>query len=480
MHLYNTDGPHVVEFTPTRRWWVLAALSLAQFMVILDATVVNVALPMMASQLGLARVAMTWVVTAYTLCFGGLMLLGGRLADTFGRKRLFLAGLTVFTLASLGSALATGSEMIISSRAAQGMGAAMLSPAALSLVMTTFRGRERNTALGVWAALGGAGAAVGVMLGGLLASGPGWQWAFYINVPVGIVAAVAIVALRPNEPPPVRRRVDWVGAALATGGLALLIFTFVNAGDIGWGSARTVLGLAAGGVILAGFLFIERQQTSPLVRPEFLGSRYMLTGNALMLTGSALLVAVFFLGSQYLQRVLEVTPATAGLVFLPLAVSIGLGTHVGLNLVQWIGPRLPAVGGFLMAAGGCALLVLLPASGSPWGQVLPGLLVAGFGVGAVLVAATTTALACVDPAESGTASALMNTQHELGSSIGVALFSSLAVASLVGPRGAVADMGGYALAFEAAAAIAIAAATLGAFIVPSGRPPASSIPISPH
>src|SRR3954452_1120257 len=252
-------GPHPAHASATpRRWGVLVLLCLAQFMVILDVTVVNVALPVIADQLGLDRAELTWVVTAYTLCFGGLMLLGGRLADALGRRRIFLAGLAVFTLASLVSGLAVNATMLVAARAAQGGGAAMLSPSALSIVTTTFHGPDRNRALGVWAAIGGAGAAVGVLLGGVFTAGPGWEWVFFINVPVGAVVAVALPPLIRGLPKPRSGRVDVPGALVATAGVAAVIYGLVRAGDTGWADARTLIALVAWLVLLGVFAAIER------------------------------------------------------------------------------------------------------------------------------------------------------------------------------------------------------------------------------
>jgi MFS family permease len=238
-------GEQATTAPDPRRWQVLILLSLAQFMVILDITVVNVALPSIGADLSLDRAALTWVVTTYTLCFGGLLLLGGRLADLLGRRRTFLTGLGVFTAASLGAGLAGDGSVLIAARALQGVGAALLSPAALSIITTTFRGSERRRALGAWAALAGAGAAVGVLLGGLLVSGPGWQWVFFVNVPVGVLVAVAVPATVAPSPRQAAARVDVPGALVVTAATGLLIYGLVEAGDRGWGAAGTLGPLAA-------------------------------------------------------------------------------------------------------------------------------------------------------------------------------------------------------------------------------------------
>ncbi|GAA3390415.1 MFS transporter [Cryptosporangium minutisporangium] len=458
-----------------RRWWVLVLLCLAQFMVILDVTVVNVALPVIADQLHLERAGMTWVVTAYTLCFGALMLLGGRLADVLGRRRVFLAGLAAFTLASLASGLATDATLLIGARAAQGVGAALLSPAALSIVTTTFHGPDRNRALGVWAAIGGAGAAIGVLLGGLFTAGPGWEWVFFINVPVGVLVAIALPLLLPGGPSQQPGRVAVPSALVATGGVATLIYGLVRAGDAGWGDLGTLLALAAGLLLLAVFAGIERAVTTPLVRWTLLARRPVVAGNLVMLAASGLLLATFFLSSQYLQHILGLSPLRTGLLFLPVAVVIGLGTHLGVRVIGRFGGRPAAAAGFALAATGALLLTQLPAEGNPALTLLPGFAISGLGLGAVFVTATTTAMAHVDPSEAGTTSGLINTGHELGATLGIAFVSTLAASSLAG-----AGISGFGTAFTGAAIIAAVMAVVVAWLVPAGRPPATDGPVFVH
>lgn len=458
-----------------RRWGVLVLLSLAQFMVILDVTVVNVALPVIAEQVGLDRAGLTWVVTGYTLCFGGLMLLGGRMADALGRRGVFLAGLTVFTLASLGSGLAVTPEMLIAARLAQGVGAAMLSPAALSIVTTTFHGQDRTKALGVWAALGGAGAALGVLLGGLFTAGPGWEWVFFINVPVGVLVAIALPVVLGKGSSSVSGRIDLPGALVTTSGIAALIYGLVRAGDTGWGDTGTLVALGGGLVLLVAFAVIERTVSVPLVRLDVLRRRPVIAGNLVMLAASGLLLSNFFLSSQYLQHVLGLGPLRTGLLFLPVALVIGLGTHIGARVVGSIGGRPAAVAGFALAAAGALLLAQLPAQGNPWLQLLPGFAVSGLGLGAAFVVATTTAMGHVDPRDAGMASGLINTGHELGASVGIAFVSTLAAASL--DSGGV---GGFATAFTGMAIVALVMAVVAIRLVPPGRPPATDGPIFAH
>src|SRR6266508_4152284 len=345
-------------------------------MVILDITVVNVALPSIGADLSLDRAALTWVVTAYTLCFGGLMLLGGRLADLLGRRRTFLAGLVVFTAASLGAGLAGEASVLLAARALQGVGAALLSPSALSIITTTFHGAERHRALGIWAGIGGAGGAVGVLLGGVLVSGPGWEWVFFVNVPVGLLVAVLAPATVAASPRQAGTGVDLPGALAITAASGLLIYGLVEAGDA-WGAAGTLLPLAAGLALLGVFVAVERTVAAPLVDLRLLAERTVVAGYGVMLAASALLVS-----------------------------------------------------GFLLAAAGMALLAGVPAGGDALTGVLPGFALAGAGLGMALVTATTTAMTKVDPDHAGMVSGLVNTAHELGAALGVALVSTIAAAGV--------------------------------------------------
>jgi EmrB/QacA subfamily drug resistance transporter len=445
-------------------WWVLVLMCLAQFMVILDVTVVNVALPVMADQLDLDRTALTWVVTAYTLCFGGLMLFGGRLADTVGRRRTFLIGLGIFTVASLASGLAESAAVLMAARAAQGVGAALLSPAALSIVTTTFHGPDRNRALGVWAAIGGAGAAIGVLLGGVFTAGPGWEWVFFINVPIGVFVAVAVPKLVPSARPGERAGVDVPGTLIAVLAVASLIYGLVRAGDTGWTEGLTLLALVGGVVLLALFVVVERTVKAPLVRPALLTRRPVMAGNLVMLAASGLLLATFFLNSQYLQHVLRLSALETGLIFLPVALVIGVGTHVGVRVIGRFGGRPAVAGGFALAAVGSFLLAGVPAQGNAFMAVLPGFLVAGLGLGAAFVTATTTAMAHVDPHDAGTTSGLINTGHELGASLGVAFVSTAAAQSL-----RIGGVEGFGTAFTAMAIAAAVLAIVTTWLVPAGR-----------
>ncbi|WP_053203141.1 MFS transporter [Jiangella muralis] len=467
------------------RWRLLALLGVAQFMLVLDVTVVAVALPDIGADLSLSRTALTWVVSAYTLMFGGLLLLGGRLADLLGARRTVLAGLTLFTAASLVSGLAWNAESLIGGRIVQGVGAALLSPAALSIVATTFHGTERNRALGVWAALGGAGSAAGVLVGGLLTAGPGWSWIFYVNVPVGIVLVVLLPRLlatvRPGDDPahgdPRPRRLDVPGAVLVTAATAALIYGLVNAGDDGWTGSSTVLPVLAAAVLYVLFVLLQLRLRAPLVDPRLLTRRPVLTGVLLMLVATGLLISSFFLGSFYLQHVRGHGALVTGLLFLPVAVAVAAGAHVGGQAVGRVGPRLVAAVALTIAAGGLALAAV--ATARDGGDVDTALLVTGMsiataGLGGGFVTATTTALAHVDHHEAGLTSGLVNTFHEFGAALGVALASSIAAADLApGTTGT----DGFTGAFAAGAGAAVVAGVVAWLLVPAGKPAMRSMPV---
>ncbi|MFD1934236.1 MULTISPECIES: MFS transporter [Nonomuraea] len=436
---------------------LLVLLCLAQFMLIIDITVVQVALPSIGTDLGLDREALTWVVTTYTLCFGGLMVLGGRLADAFGARRMLMTGLAVFTLASLLCGLAPGGGALIAGRGLQGVGAALLSPAALATITGVFHGERRTRALAVWAAIGGTGAAVGVLLGGLLTAGPGWAWAFFVNVPVGLIVLAALPSFVPASTPSARRPLDLPGALLVTAATALLIYGLVSAGEAGWGTAA--LWLAASAVLYAVFVWVERVTEAPLMRAATMARRPVLSGTFVMLMATGLMLGLFFLSSLYLQRELGYGALETGLLFLPVAVAITLGAHLGGRLIGKVGGRPVAVGAFLLTAAGAALMTRVSPEAGVATTLLPGFVLAAFGIGPAFVTATATTMANVPPGEAGVASGVINTFHELGGSIGVAVVSSLAV-------------GGFpaALAWCAGAAAVAAAVALG--LVPPGRPAA--------
>jgi EmrB/QacA subfamily drug resistance transporter len=430
-------------------------------MLILDVTVVAIALPHMGADLDMPRATLTWVVSGYTLAFGGLLLLGGRAADLFGARRLVLAGLLLFTVASLTAGLATSTPMLLTGRVAQGMAAAMLSPAALSLIVTIFDGDERNRALGIWSALGGSGAALGVLLGGLLTAGPGWAWIFYVNVPIGLGL---LFALRSHLPAESTRttgaRLDITGAALVTAATATLIFALIRAGDHGWATPSTAALLVVSAVLYAMFVARQRLAASPLMDVRLLMRRPVATGTLLILVATALMIMMFFLGTFALQEHHGYGALITGLLFLPLALSTMVGANVAGRIIGRTGPRALAVAGLVVAAVG----LLIPALWNAAAAMVAGMAVASAGIGALFVVASATALGQVPAHEAGLASGIVSTFHEFGASIGAAVVSSIAAVSIVGTGTA-----GFSRGFTTGAIVAIVTAVAAFVITPSSR-----------
>ncbi|NIK54367.1 MFS transporter [Kribbella shirazensis] len=445
-----------------RRWRLLGLLAVAQFMLILDVTVVAIALPNIETDLQLSRETLTWVVSAYTLMFGGLMLLGGRAADLFGSRRVVLTGLFVFTLASLVTGLAGSSEVLLAGRVGQGIGAAMLSPAALAVVTKTFDAEERNKALGIWSAMGGGGSAIGVLLGGLLTAGPGWQWVFYINLPIGLVVFVALLRMLPSDTPSEQAgRLDVPGALLVTAGTGTAIYALINAGDRGWLSAAT-LGTLAGALVLYGvFAWVQRTVRSPLMNLRIFTRRPVAAGTFMILVATALMISMFFLGSFYLQHFKQYGALRTGLLFLPVAVAAIVGAQIAGHVVGRTGARPIAITGFLITAAG----VTVPAIWEGAAVIVIGMTVATIGLGAAFVASSTTTFAQIDYREAGLASGILSTFHEFGASLGVAVVSSVAAASLAGTVTT-----GFTRGFTFAAVTAAVAAALALVVVPAFKP----------
>lgn len=443
------------------RWRILGFLGVAQLMLILDVTVVAIALPHIETDLGLSRQALTWTVSAYTLTFGGLMLLGGRSTDLVGAKRVVLAGLLLFTTASLVTGLAGSAGMLVGGRVAQGVGAALLSPAALSLVVALFEGDERNRALGVWSALGGGGAALGVLLGGLLTAGPGWSWVFHINVPIGLAILVALAVLLPARHPSADRpRLDVLGAILVTASTASLIYGLIAAGDRGWLTALTGGLVLASAVGYALFVVWQGRSRSPLMDLRLLARRPVATGAFLILMATALMIAVFFLGTFYFQHARGYGALRTGLLFLPVALATMLGANLTGRVIGRWGARGPAVAGLTVAAIGMAV----PAISMHPVSVVIGVAVAAAGTGAMFVIASATALGQVAPHEAGIASGIVSTFHEFGACFGAAVVSSVAAASLIGTT-----LNGFTRGFTVAA-IAAAIGAIAAALMTPGRP----------
>ena len=395
----------------TNPWIVLVLICFAQFMVVLDATVVNVALPSIQKDLHMSEENLQWVVNAYTLVFGGFLLLGGRAGDLLGRKRLFLGGLVVFTVASLLDGLSTSQGMLIASRSLQGLGAAFISPAALAIISTTFKeGSDRAKALGIWAAIAIGGSAIGLVLGGALTQTFSWPWIFFINVPVGVAVFLLSLRLLPESRDEVAHRsFDIPGAVTVTAGLMVLVYGIVEAQSKGWLSAQTIGTFTLSAVLLAAFVLIEQRATAPLVRLSIFRVRSLATANIVMLFVMSGMFAMFFFNSLYVQRVLGYGPLKAGIAFLPLTAGIMLSAGLASSFAPKIGVRLVAVVGLIFAAAGLLLLIRLPVDGSYVRDFLPSLLIVSFGMGAVFVPLTLIATTGLADEDQGLASGLFNT-----------------------------------------------------------------------
>jgi EmrB/QacA subfamily drug resistance transporter len=445
----------------TNPWVVLVLICLAQFMVILDATIVNVALPSIQKDLHLSEGSLQWLVNAYTLVFGGFLLLGGRLGDLLGRKRVFLVGLVIFTGASLLDGLASSESMLVASRALQGLGAALISPAALSIISTTFaEGAERAKALAVWAAIAIGGSAVGLILGGVLTQYFSWPWIFFVNVPVGIAAFLLSLRLVPESRDVLEHRsYDLAGAATVTGGLMALVYAIVDAQSAGWTSAKTLGFFALAVVLLAGFVAVELRTTAPLVRLSIFRIRSLLTANITMFLAMSGMFAMFFFNTLYIQEVLGYGPLKAGLAFLPFTAGVMISAGLASQFAPRLGVRPVAATGMLLAATGLALLTQLPVHGSHATNVLPAILISSLGIGAVFMPLTLMATTGLDDDDQGLASGLFNTSQQIGGALGLAALSTLAASktSSAGGSPTHALVVGFHWAFAAAAVVMIAA-----------------------
>jgi EmrB/QacA subfamily drug resistance transporter len=445
----------------------LILLCAAQFMVILDITVVNVALPSIGSDLGIGTSDLQWVITAYTLAFGGLLLVGGRATDLFGARRLFLGGLLVFTAASLTAALAEGEAQLLLARIGQGIGAAFLSPAALSLVSTIFpEGRERRRALTAWAAVAASGGAFGVLAGGILSETLDWRAIFLINLPIGVAAFAAATRLLPATKPRTRGRIDLAGAALALLTLPTAIYAVVEAPQAGWGSTQTIglLAFAGAGIIL--LLAVESRVRQPMLSIAALRRPQTATALVLMMAGMGTVVSTFFFLTIYLQDMQGYSALETGVAFFPGGVMLVVAAQLGGHLMPRIGPRGVLAGGMALAAVGALLLAGLPASGSYAADVLPGLLVLDAGIGIAASGIFVTGMAGVGHDEAGAVSGLLSTGHELGVAVVLAVLSTVAIGSIgpdlvdAGTAGHAAILGGFGDAFRVAAALTLAAGAL--------------------
>ncbi len=417
--------------TTDKRWSALALIVTAQFMVILDVAIVNVALPSIKTDLDFSQASLQWVVSVYAILFGGALLLGGRLADLLGRRRMFISGMALFAASSLLCGLAWSEASLIAFRALQGLGGALLAPAALSLLMTTFaEGRERNLALGIYGAASGSGAAAGVLLGGVLTSYLSWSWIFFVNVPVGVAAiALAPWLLRESRAQATHRHFDLAGATSVTAGLMLLVYAMTRATEDGWASATT-LALIAGAVgLLLAFIAIERRSPAPLLPLRMFRLRTLSAANATMALIGAVAFSEFFLLTLYLQEVLHYSAIQTGVAFSAFALTVVVFSNVAQMIVTRVGVRRVLTAGMLLSATSVVLLARLPVHGHYFWDIFPGFVLGGAGMGLSFVPVTIASLTGVDRADAGIASGLVNTSRQIGGAIGLAAVSAIAATS---------------------------------------------------
>src|SRR5882672_1018585 len=417
------------SFLATRRGKLtLALLAAVAFLDFVDASIVNVALPSIRRELGFSEQDLQWVPSAYLLTYGGFMLLGGRAADLLGRRRILVTGTVLIGVSSLVGGFAGSAGVLVAARLAQGLGAAMMLPAALSILTTTFKeGTDRHKALGVWAGVGGLASAVGVFLGGVLTEGPGWRWVFFVNPLAAALVLPAVVRLIPGD----RRRArladfDFAGSVLVTGGMLLLVFALVKAPDQGWGSGRTIGELAGAAALLTAFLINEQRGRNPLVPLSIFRIKGLAAADVTQLIGVGGFVTMFFFLTLYMQNVLGYSPLETGASYLPLTFGVGISAGISSQLIGRIGTRPVIVAGALITAGGLFYLSRIPVDGSYIVDLFPGLMIVSLGIGGVFVATTTAANAGVPADKAGLAAALVNSAQQIGGALGLAIFSAIA------------------------------------------------------
>ena len=450
-----------------RRWLALAVIVAAQFMVILDIAIVNVALPSIKTDLHFREASLQWVISAYAILFGGTLLLGGRLADVLGRRRLFMAGLALFSASSFVCGLAWSEGSLVAFRAVQGLGGALLAPAALSILMTTFReGRERNLALGIWGAASGSGGAAGVLLGGVLTSYLSWSWVFFINVPVGAaVIALSPWLLRESRSDLAHRHFDLAGAVSVTAGLMLLVYALTRTAESGWGNATTVSLLDGSALLIVAFVGVEHRSPAPLLPLGIFRLRTLAAANGIAVLVGALAFSQFFLLTLYMQQVLHYSAVETGGAFAATTLSIVVFSNVAQLLVTRLGVRGVLTTGLLITGTGLALLTRLPTHGHYLSNLLPPYLLGGIGMALTFVPMTIAGLSGVAGADAGVASGLINTSRQVGGAIGLAVVTAITAGS--GGGGA---MHGFDAAFVVLTAFAVAGALIAArFIAPAPR-----------
>ncbi|MEY2515828.1 MAG: hypothetical protein QOJ89_3186 [bacterium] len=456
-------------FTQRQKYFALALLATTQFVIVLDAAIVNVALPTVGKELKFTADNLAWVLNAYVLAFGGFLLLGGRLADLLGRRRLFIGGLFIFATASLLCGLATNDTQLIAARALQGFGGAILAPSALSMVTTIFaEGAERNKALGVWGAVSGSGGAAGVLLGGVLTEYLGWEWVFWVNVPIAIIAVLlAPRLLRESKRESESRTFDVLGALTVTAGLALLVFAIVDANAAGWDSTQTI-GLLAGSVaLLAAFVFIETRSSDPLVPFRIFRTRTLTGSNITAVLVGAALFSMFYIITLYMQYVLGYDALKAGLSYLPLAICIMISAGIAAQLVTKVGFKPILVGGMVLIAVALTWFAQAPVDGDYVRDLLGPMVVSAVGLGFVFVPVTIGAMSGVAPEDSGLASGFINTAQQVGGALGVAILSAVANNVITNQADRANLTEGYQAAFLTGAGIAVLGLFAGLLLIRS-------------
>ena len=472
----SVTSAHDAGPTARRKWLGLAVLCAAFFMVILDVAIVNVALPTIQVDLDFSQKNLQWVVSAYALTFGGLLLLGGRIADLVGRRRVFITGVALFSLASLIAGLSSTEATLIGARAFQGIGAALMTPAALSILMTTFaEGSERNKALGIWGAVGASGGTVGVLLGGVFTDTIGWEWIFLLNVPVGLaVIASAPFLLPESRAESAHRRFDLAGGVSITASLALLVYALVEASSEGWTSVTTIGRLVGSAVLMAIFVAIELRSRAPIMPFSIFRIRAVTGSNVAGFALGGAMFGMFFILTLYMQQVVQYSPLQTGLAYLATSLAAFVASVGGSMLVTRIGPRTPMVVGLLVFALGVLLLAQIPVDGSYVSDLLPGFVITGLGLGLAFVAFSIGALEGVSERDAGLASGLSNTSQQIGGALGVAIMSTLAITrtedlAAGGTPQAEALTEGFQIALYAGVGLAVAGALAVMALVRSSR-----------
>lgn len=469
-------------------WWILITLALAQFMVVLDVSIVNVALPSMQKAFGMAQADLQWIVTAYTLAFGGFLLLGGRAADLYGRRKMFVIGTILFGLASLFSGLAQSGTMLIALRALQGLAAAMMSPAALSIVLVTYKeGHERNTALSVWGAVASGGAAAGVLLGGIITEYLGWRWNFFINVPVAIAVAYAAWQLVPaHDSEETHNELDLPGAISVTAAMMLLVYGLVEAPSHGWTSTSSLLLFTGTALLLAFFVWNERRVAHPLVPFKIFRIRNVTAANLVQMPIVAGMFSTFFFATLYLQLVLGFSPVITGLCFLAVPFSIGISASQVPKLVKKIGFKPILIVSPLITGAALFYLSHLRVNGTYWHDLLPGFILMGLGMGGNFIAITIAATSGVHGKESGLASGLLNTSQQIGGAIGLAVLTGVATSAAArymhggATNPLAAEVHGFHMAFLVATGFMVLASVLAATLLKQEKVSAKDIDQAMH